>query len=212
MLLTLVATVVAGPLLVRPVIRVLGAAFPAVFGAVGRMSQRNALRNPRRTGATAAALMVGLALVGGLSVASASMSRSFDDQIDKTLGADFIVQNGNFMPFPREITDRVRDTEGWVWWSGSGSRRWRCGCRTASGSRPPPPGTTTASTTSPGSRTPRVARRRRWPRAASPWTPVSPPSTASAGATRCRWSSPVAGVPSSRWPRSPTWRAARASG
>ncbi|WP_225640821.1 ABC transporter permease [Streptomyces werraensis] len=110
--LTLVATVVAGPLLVRPVIRVLGAAFPALFGAVGRMSRRNALRNPRRTGATAAALMVGLALVGGLSVASASMSRSFDDQIDKTLGADFVIQNAGFMPFPPEVTDRVRGTEG----------------------------------------------------------------------------------------------------
>ncbi|GHB27485.1 membrane protein [Streptomyces viridiviolaceus] len=111
-LLTLVATVIAGPLLVRPVIRVLGAAFPALFGPVGRMSQRNALRNPRRTGATAAALMVGLALVGGMSVASASMTESFDRQIDKTLGADFIVQNGGFMPFPREVTDRVRETPG----------------------------------------------------------------------------------------------------
>ncbi|MEV7069345.1 ABC transporter permease [Streptomyces sp. NPDC093990] len=110
--LTLLATVIAGPLLVRPVIRVLGGAFPALFGPVGRMSQRNALRNPRRTGATAAALMVGLALVGGMSVASASMSRSFDDQIDKTLGADFVVQNGNFLPFPQEVTDAVRGTEG----------------------------------------------------------------------------------------------------
>ncbi|WP_333774465.1 ABC transporter permease [Streptomyces sp. IBSBF 3136] len=110
--LTLVATVIAGPLLVRPVIRVLGGAFPALFGPVGRMSQRNALRNPRRTGATAAALMVGLALVGGMSVASASMSASFDRQIDKTLGADFTVQNANFMPFTREITDKVRGTEG----------------------------------------------------------------------------------------------------
>ncbi|CAL9387513.1 hypothetical protein SUDANB15_01178 [Streptomyces sp. enrichment culture] len=110
--LTLIATVIAGPLLVRPVIRVLGAAFPALFGPVGRMSQRNALRNPRRTGATAAALMVGLALVGGMSVASASMSRSFDEQIDKTLGADFVVQSATFMPFAQEVTDRVRDTEG----------------------------------------------------------------------------------------------------
>ena len=110
--LTLIATVIAGPLLVRPVIRVLGGFFPAVFGSVGRMSQRNALRNPRRTGATAAALMVGLALVGGMSVASASMSKSFDDQIDKTLGADFVVQNANFLPFPQEITEKVRDTEG----------------------------------------------------------------------------------------------------
>ncbi|MFI7342713.1 ABC transporter permease [Streptomyces sp. NPDC050085] len=110
--LTLIATVIAGPLLVRPVIRVLGAAFPAVFGSIGRMSQRNALRNPRRTGATASALMVGLALVAGMSVASASMSRSFDEQIDKTLGADFTVQNANFMPFPKEVTDRIGATEG----------------------------------------------------------------------------------------------------
>ncbi|MEV1067780.1 FtsX-like permease family protein [Streptomyces sp. NPDC050263] len=110
--LTLIATVIAGPILVRPVIRVLGGAFPALFGPVGRMSQRNALRNPRRTGATAAALMVGLALVGGMSVASASMSKSFDEQIDKTLGADFVVQNANFTPFSAEVTDAVRDTEG----------------------------------------------------------------------------------------------------
>ncbi|MGI5373735.1 ABC transporter permease [Streptomyces sp. CA-251387] len=110
--LTLIATVIAGPLLVRPVIRILGGAFPALFGSIGRMSQRNALRNPRRTGATAAALMVGLALVGGMSVASASMTRSFDQQIDKTLGADFVVQNGNFVPFPREVTEKIRDTEG----------------------------------------------------------------------------------------------------
>ncbi|MFI1676050.1 ABC transporter permease [Streptomyces sp. NPDC020607] len=110
--LTLIATVIAGPLLVRPVIRVLGGAFPAVFGSVGRMSQRNALRNPRRTGATAAALMVGLALVGGLSVASASMTKSFDRQIDRTLGADFVVQNSNFMPFSSEITGKVEETDG----------------------------------------------------------------------------------------------------
>ncbi|MFJ4931284.1 FtsX-like permease family protein [Streptomyces sp. NPDC088736] len=110
--LTLVATVIAGPLLVRPVIRVLGGAFPALFGSVGRMSQRNALRNPRRTGATASALMVGLALVGGMSVASASMSKSFDEQIDKTLGADFVIQNSNFVPFSGEVTDQVRGTDG----------------------------------------------------------------------------------------------------
>ncbi|GGW44549.1 membrane protein [Streptomyces lucensis JCM 4490] len=110
--LSLIATVVAGPLLVRPVIRVLGAAFPLVFGPVGRMSRRNALRNPRRTGATAAALMVGLALVGGMSVASASLSASFDQRIDRTLGADFIVQSAGFTPFTKEVADRVAGTPG----------------------------------------------------------------------------------------------------
>ncbi|KMS78648.1 membrane protein [Streptomyces leeuwenhoekii] len=110
--LTLVATVVAGPLLVRPVIRVLGASFPALFGAVGVLSRRNALRNPRRTGATAAALMVGIALAVGLSVAGASITASFDRQIDRTLGSDFIVRNGNSAPFPREVTDAVRRAPG----------------------------------------------------------------------------------------------------
>ncbi|MFG2602058.1 ABC transporter permease [Streptomyces sp. NPDC048514] len=110
--LTLIAAVVAGPLLVRPVIRVLGAAFPALFGPVGRMSRRNALRNPRRTGATAAALMVGLALVGGMSVASASMSASFDRQIDENLGADFLVQNANFAPYTREVHKVVAGVPG----------------------------------------------------------------------------------------------------
>ncbi|MBY8864881.1 ABC transporter permease [Streptomyces sennicomposti] len=110
--LTLVATVVAGPLLVRPLIGLLGGAFPALFGSVGRMSRRNALRNPRRTGATAAALMVGLALVGGMSVAGASITRSVDRRIDQTLGADYIVQNRTYIPFSPEITDRVRATEG----------------------------------------------------------------------------------------------------
>ncbi|GGV64735.1 MULTISPECIES: ABC transporter permease [Streptomyces] len=110
--LTLIATVVAGPLLVRPLIRVLSAAFPALFGPVGRMSRRNALRNPRRTGATAAALMVGLALVTGMSVAGASVTRSVDRQIDRTLGADYIVQNRTFLPFPQQVTDAVRATPG----------------------------------------------------------------------------------------------------
>ncbi|WP_323376996.1 ABC transporter permease [Streptomyces smaragdinus] len=110
--LTLIATVIAGPLLVRPVIRVLGGAFPRVFGSVGAMSQRNALRNPRRTGATASALMVGLALVGGMSIAGASMTKSVDNEIDRSLGADFVVGGSSFGPFPREITDRVRDVPG----------------------------------------------------------------------------------------------------
>ncbi|NGN62840.1 ABC transporter permease [Streptomyces sp. A7024] len=110
--LTLIAMVVAGPLLVRPVIRALGAAFPRVFGPVGTMSRQNALRNPRRTGATASALMVGLALVGGMAVAGASMTKSFDEEIDRSLGADFVVQNDNFGPFPKEISERVQKVDG----------------------------------------------------------------------------------------------------
>ncbi|MFJ5218163.1 ABC transporter permease [Streptomyces sp. NPDC088354] len=110
--LSLIAAVVAGPLLVRPVIRVVGGALPRVFGPVGRMSQRNALRNPRRTGATASALMIGLALVTGMSMAGTSMASSFDHEIDRALGADFVVQGDRFAPFSPAVTKAVHKVRG----------------------------------------------------------------------------------------------------
>ncbi|MFJ1732160.1 ABC transporter permease [Streptomyces sp. NPDC088254] len=91
--LTLIGFVVIGPLLAGGVVRVLGALLLRVFGPVGRMAERNALRNPRRTGATGAALMIGLALVACLSVVGSSMVASATDQLDKTVGTDFIIQN-----------------------------------------------------------------------------------------------------------------------
>ena len=67
----------------RRVVRVLSAVVLRVFGPVGRMAERNALRNPRRTGATGAALMIGLALVACLSVVGSSMVASATDELDK---------------------------------------------------------------------------------------------------------------------------------
>ncbi|MFC1404554.1 MULTISPECIES: ABC transporter permease [Streptacidiphilus] len=97
-LLTLVGFVVVGPLLAGLVVRILGAVTLRMFGPVGRLAERNALRNPRRTGATAAALMVGLALVASLSVVGNSMVASATNQMDKSVGADFIIQSGNGNP------------------------------------------------------------------------------------------------------------------
>ncbi|MEZ0066300.1 putative ABC transport system permease protein [Streptacidiphilus sp. MAP12-20] len=111
-LLSLIGLVVVGPLLARPVIRLVGGWFPRVFGPVGTLSQRNALRNPRRTSATASALMIGLALVASLSVVGSSLAASFDAQIDKTIGADLIVQNTTGLPFPGEVGDTVQVTHG----------------------------------------------------------------------------------------------------
>ena len=50
------------PLLVRPLARVLGAPLAAP-GLTGKLARENAIRQPQRTAVTAAALMVGLALV-----------------------------------------------------------------------------------------------------------------------------------------------------
>ncbi|WNM35608.1 FtsX-like permease family protein [Streptomyces sp. Li-HN-5-11] len=90
--LTLIGFVVVGPLLAGGVVRVISAVLLRAFGPVGRMAERNALRNPRRTGATGAALMIGLALVACLSVVGSSMVASATSELDKSVGADFIVQ------------------------------------------------------------------------------------------------------------------------
>ncbi|MFP3991948.1 FtsX-like permease family protein [Streptomyces sp. E11-3] len=92
--LTLVGFVVIGPVLAGGVVRVISALVLRMFGPVGRMAERNALRNPRRTGATGAALMIGLALVACLSVVGSSMVASATEELDKSVGADFIVQAG----------------------------------------------------------------------------------------------------------------------
>ncbi|MBB0243795.1 FtsX-like permease family protein [Streptomyces alkaliphilus] len=109
--LTLVGLVLAAPALVGLVIRGLSAVLLRGFGSVGRLAERNALRNPRRTGATASALMIGLALVSALSVAGASLVASTDKAIDETIGADFIVQNEGFTPVIPEAVEAARGAD-----------------------------------------------------------------------------------------------------
>ncbi|MFB6890490.1 ABC transporter permease [Kitasatospora sp. NPDC056327] len=110
-LFTLVGFVVLGPLLATTVVRVLGALLPTLFGPSGKLAQRNAMRNPRRTGATAAALMIGLALVIGASVFTSTVIKSTNVQIDRSVGADYIVSAGPTGVSP-EIVDAVRRTSG----------------------------------------------------------------------------------------------------
>ncbi|MEU4210275.1 FtsX-like permease family protein [Streptomyces sp. NPDC026206] len=111
-LLTLIGFVVVGPLLAGFVVRVISAAVLRVFGPVGRLAERNALRNPRRTGATASALMIGLALVAALSVVGSSMVASATDQLDKSVGADFIIQSENGQPLSPAQARAIRSAGG----------------------------------------------------------------------------------------------------
>ncbi|HZG03945.1 MAG TPA: FtsX-like permease family protein [Streptomyces sp.] len=111
-LLTLVGFVLIGPLLAGVLVRALGAVVLRVFGPVGRMAERNALRNPRRTGATGAALMIGLALVASLSVVGASLVASASDELDRSVGADFILQSDVGQPVVPEVAERLRSVEG----------------------------------------------------------------------------------------------------
>ncbi len=82
---------VLGPLIARPFARVIGAPLPRLRGISGRLAQENAMRNPKRTARTAAALMMGVALVAGISVLAASVKASVHDIFDKQFTGDFVV-------------------------------------------------------------------------------------------------------------------------
>ncbi|MEU8588251.1 ABC transporter permease [Streptomyces sp. NPDC048664] len=84
------------PLLSRPLVAAL-APLLRMFGISGKLARQNALRNPRRTAATASALMIGLTLITGMTVAAASLQTSIDKMASASLKADYVVSmaNGN---------------------------------------------------------------------------------------------------------------------
>ena len=79
------------PVLARWIISPLGRLIGRPFGTVGRLSRTNAVRNPRRTAATAFALTLGLLLVSGIAVIGASMKSSINALFDNNVKADYIL-------------------------------------------------------------------------------------------------------------------------
>ena len=96
------------PLVARPVASVLAAPF-ARMGVPGRLGRANAVRSPRRTSATAAALMIGLALVSAVSVLGASLKESVGAVVDRSFGADFVLTSSSFQGFSSTVADRLRE-------------------------------------------------------------------------------------------------------
>jgi putative ABC transport system permease protein len=86
-----VGVFVLGPLIVRPVVRVLGAPLSALSGITGSIARENALRNPKRTARTGGALMVGVALVVAITVMSASLKDWTRGVFDEQFTGDFVV-------------------------------------------------------------------------------------------------------------------------
>lgn len=100
------------PFLSRPAVGGIGVLLPRIWGSTGRLSRENARRNPRRTAATASALMIGLALVSAGGVLSASLIKSANAIIDRSIGADFIVTTKNFLPIPSSVGNDLQNVDG----------------------------------------------------------------------------------------------------
>ncbi|HEU5023772.1 MAG TPA: ABC transporter permease [Spirillospora sp.] len=106
-------TVLLSPLLSRPAIRLLAWPFARWGGGAGRMGGRNALRDPRRTAATAAAPAIGLALIAAVSVIVQSMAASVDRQLGAGLTADYrITGRSQVTPVAAEAATAVARVPG----------------------------------------------------------------------------------------------------
>lgn len=88
--------VIVGPVLARPVVTTLGTPVAAVRGITGRLARQNAVRHPRRTSATAAALFIGVSVVALFTVFGASLKASASKAIDDSLRADYIVDTTGY--------------------------------------------------------------------------------------------------------------------
>jgi putative ABC transport system permease protein len=84
------------PVVARPLSSVLGRPLAALLGTPGQLGRENSMRSPRRTAQTAAALMVGLALVSAIAVFGASLSESATSSVDQAISADLLISvNGS---------------------------------------------------------------------------------------------------------------------
>ncbi len=96
--------------LVRPLAAVVGLPARWVGGAAGGLARRNSIRNPGRTAATAAALMIGVALVAFVATLANGMKASNRKAIEDQITANFIItsQDG-YTPFVAAAGDAAAD-------------------------------------------------------------------------------------------------------
>jgi len=112
-LLVFLGTALFSSRLVAPLANVLGSPAARIGGAAGKLARDNARRNPQRTASTAAALMIGLALVTLVAVLAAGIIRSFEDAVNKIFVGDYaITAQNNFSAIPIDAADAAATAPG----------------------------------------------------------------------------------------------------
>ncbi len=113
LLAAMVGVLVALPLAVRPLAALVAAPLK-LRGMPGELARQNATRNPRRTSATAAALMIGLTLVVSMGVFASSLKTSFGDVLSDRTDADLYVATSSAQApgFSPSVVDAVKAVDG----------------------------------------------------------------------------------------------------
>ncbi|MHB9755498.1 ABC transporter permease [Streptomyces sp. BYX5S] len=94
--LILASFVVLGPVASTSAVRALGAPLDRLRGVTGGLARRNALRSPKRTAATASALMIGVAVVSLFTVFGASLKATMDQTVNRSFAGDVAVSTPSF--------------------------------------------------------------------------------------------------------------------
>ncbi len=111
--LVLFAVSLFSPRLVKPLASLAGKPIERLRGITGRLARENAMRKPGRTAVTAAALMIGVAMVVFVTVFAAGITSSINGAIDRNFQGDIFVQNTDgFSPIPASISPEVQGVEG----------------------------------------------------------------------------------------------------
>jgi putative ABC transport system permease protein len=101
------------PRLVRPLASVTGRPLERLRGLTGRLARENAMRKPGRTATTAAALMIGLALVVFVTIFAEGLKASVAKTVDETFKGEIVLQNRDgFSPIPREAVRTAGEVNG----------------------------------------------------------------------------------------------------
>ena len=109
-----IAVALLSPRLVPVIAGAVGRPLERLRGVAGRLARENAMRNPSRTAVTAAALMIGLALVTFVSILASGVKASIDDTVENRMRAELVVLNtdGQFTPISPESADAIRRVPG----------------------------------------------------------------------------------------------------
>jgi putative ABC transport system permease protein len=107
-----VAVAIASRYFVGPLAAGLGWPLQKLAPISGRLARDNSRRNPSRTALTAAALMIGLAVVVFVAVLAQGLKSSFIDSYDRTVRADYVVASTNFMTIPSDTATKVQAVQG----------------------------------------------------------------------------------------------------
>src|SRR5262249_36089573 len=93
--------------------KTLGGPAAAFAGAPGVLARENSMRNPQRTASTAAALMIGLALVTLVAMLAQGIRASFFGAVDKIWQTDYaITAQNNFDPIPISVEQPLKQVPG----------------------------------------------------------------------------------------------------